>query len=131
MAIDDQPVARAGGAIDRATVEVAAGNGDAAGDLLLDQLEVSVLHQPGRDAEMGQGAELGVGVGGVTKALDDRQVLVVAIGALECAGLDGLQEHGAAGGEAGAIALGQLCRVTLLEPGHPHQRVGVAAAPIG
>jgi hypothetical protein len=108
VADHDQPVARAGGPIDQAPVEVAAGNGDAAGDLLLDQLEVSVLHQPGRHAVMGQGADLGVRVGGVAKALDDRQDLVVAIGALERAGLDGLQEHGAAGGEAGAIALGQL-----------------------
>jgi hypothetical protein len=97
MAIDDQPVARAGGAIDRATVEVAAGNGDAAGDLLLDQLEVSVLHQPGRHTEMGQGPQLGAGIGGVAKTLHHRQILVVTIGALERAGLDGLQEHGAAG----------------------------------
>ncbi|MFM9102739.1 MAG: hypothetical protein ACKOPS_16000, partial [Cyanobium sp.] len=91
-------------------MEVAAVAGDSAVDLLLDQLEVRVLHQPGRDVEMGQGLNLGIGVGSVAKALDDLQVLVVAIGALERAGLDGLQEHGAARGEAGAIALGQLGR---------------------
>jgi hypothetical protein len=66
----------------------------------------------------GEGLQLGDGVGGVgtglllavsaDKVLHHRQDLVVAIGALERAGLDGLQEHGAARGEAGAIALGQL-----------------------
>ena len=47
-------------------------------------------------------------------------------GALEGAGFDGFQEHGAAGREAGAIALGQLGRIALLKPGHTHQWVGVA-----
>jgi hypothetical protein len=38
-------------------VDVATGNGDAAGDLLLDQLEIGALHQPGRDTEMGEGLQ--------------------------------------------------------------------------
>ena len=89
-------------------MDVAAGDGDAAVDLLFNQPEVRVLHQPGCDAVVGQGAELGIGIGGVAKALHHRQVLVVAIGALECSGLDGLQEHGVAGEKAGPVALGKL-----------------------
>jgi hypothetical protein len=79
VVIDDQPVPRSGGSLHRAAVDVAAGHRDVAVDLLLQQLEVGVLYH--------------------------RQVLVVAIGAVERAGFDGLQEHGAAGGKAGAIAL--------------------------
>ena len=111
--------------MDRAPVDGAAGHRDAAGDLLLDQPEVGVLHQPGGDAEMCEGLELGVGVGGVAVALHYRKVLVVAIGALQLAGLEGLQEHGAAGGEAGAIPLAPLGAVPLLEVGHAHQGGGV------
>jgi hypothetical protein len=59
--------------------------------------------------------------GAVAKALHHRQVGVVAVGAWEGAGLEGLQEHGAAGGEAAAIALAPLSRVALLEARHPHQ----------
>jgi hypothetical protein len=57
----------------------------------------------------------------------DRQVLIIPIDALERAGLEGLQEHGAAGGEAGAIPLAQLGGVPLLEVGHAHQGVGIGA----
>jgi len=96
-------------------------------DLLLDQFEVCGLDQPGGDAVVGEGLELGVGVGGVAVALHHRQVLVVAIGALQRAGLEGFQEHGAAGGEAGAFALAQLGRIVLLEVGHTHQGVGIGA----
>ena len=52
MAHDDQEVPRAGGSMDRGPVDGAAGHRDAAGDLLFQQLEVRVLHQPGGDAEM-------------------------------------------------------------------------------
>ena len=45
VAIDDQPVPRAGGLIDRSAVDVAPGDRDAAVDLLLNQLEISVLLQ--------------------------------------------------------------------------------------
>jgi len=107
--------------MDRVPVDGAAGHRDAAGDLLLDQLEVAVLHQPGGDAEMCEGLELGARVGGVAVVLHHRQVLVVAIGARKRAGPDGLQEHGAAGGEAGAIPLAPLGAVPLLEVGHAHQ----------
>ena len=92
---DDQPVPRASGPLHRAPVDVATGHRDAAGDLLLDQPEVGVLHQPGGDAELGEGLELGARVGGVAVAMHHRQVLVVAIGARKRAGLEGLQEHGA------------------------------------
>ena len=126
MAVDDQPVAGSGGSIDGASMDVAAGHRDAAGDLLLDQLEVGGLDQPGGEAVVGEGLELGVGVGGVAVALHHRQVLVVAIGARKRAGLEGLQEHGATGREAGAIALAQLGRIALLEVGHAHQGVGMA-----
>jgi hypothetical protein len=74
--------------MDRDPVDVAAGHLDAAGDLLFQQLEVRLLHQPGRDAEMGEGQELGARVGGVAVALHHRQVLVVAVGAQERAALD-------------------------------------------
>ena len=127
MAHDDQPVPRAGWPIHRAPVDGAAGHRDAAGDLLLDQFEVRVLHQSGGDAEMCEGLELGDHVGGVAVALHHRQVLVVAVGALERAGLEGLLEHGAAGGEAGPIPLAPLGAFPLLEVGHPHQGVGMAA----
>ena len=127
MAHDDQPVPRAGGPLHRAPMDGAAGNRDAAGDLLLDQPEVPVLHQPGDDAVVGQGLELGARVGCVAVALHHRHVLVVAVVALERAGLERFEEHGAAGGEAGAIPLAQLGAVPLLEVGHPHQGVGVGA----
>jgi hypothetical protein len=68
----------------------AAGHRDAADDLLLQQLEVGGLDQPGGDAVVGEGLELGVGVGGVAVAMHHRQVLVVAIGARKRAGLEGL-----------------------------------------
>ncbi len=126
MTDDDQPVPRAGGPIRRAPVDVAAGHRDAAGDLLLDQLEVRVLHQPGGDAVLSQGLQLGARVGGVAVALHHRQVVVVAVGALERAGLEGLQEHGA-GGKAGVIPLAPLGGVPLPEVGHPHQGVGIGA----
>jgi len=122
MAHEDQPVPRAGGPIHRTPVDGAAGHWDAAGDLLLDQLEVAILHQPGGDAVVGQGLELGARVGGVAVALHHRQVGVVAIGARKRAGLDGLQEHGAAGEEAGAIPLAQLDAVPLLEVGQQHRQ---------
>ncbi len=83
VADDDQLVAGPSGSIDGAPVDVAAGQRDATGDLLLDQLKVSCLHQPGGDAVVGEGLELGVGVGGVAVALHHRQVLVITIGALE------------------------------------------------
>ncbi len=127
MAVDNQPVAGSRGPIDGAPVDVATGHRDATDDLLLDQLEVGGLHQPGGDAVVGEGLELGGGVGGVSTTLHHRQVLVVAIGARKRAGLEGLQEHGAAGREAGAIALAQLGGIALLEVGHTHQGVGVAA----
>ena len=135
VAVNEQPVARASGPLHQPAVEVAAGHRDTADDLLLDQLEVSVLHQPGCDAEMGEGLDLSVRVGGITtclllavyddKVLHHRQVLVIAIGALERARPDGLQQHGAARREAGSIPLGQLRRIALAEPRHTHQRVGV------
>ncbi len=53
VADDDQPVPGAGGPLHRAAVDVVAGDWDAAGDLLLDQPEVSVLHQLGGDAGVG------------------------------------------------------------------------------
>ena len=112
--------------MDRAPVDGAAGHRDAAGDLLLQQLEVRVLHQPGGDAVLSQGLQLGARVGGVAVALHHRQVLVVAVGALERAGLEGLQEHGA-GGKAGAIPLAPLGGVPLPEVGHPHQGIGIGA----
>jgi hypothetical protein len=81
---------------------------------------------------MGGGLELGVGVGAVAtglsiavsddKVLHHRQVLVVAVGTLERAGLDGLQGHGEAGGEAAAVALGELRGIALLKPGHTPER---------
>ena len=63
--------------------------------------------------------------GPIHRAPVDRQVLVIPVDALERAGLEGLHEHGAAGGEAGAIALAQLGGVPLLEVGHTHLGVGV------
>ena len=127
LAVDDQPVAGSRGPIDGASMDVAAGHRDATGDLLLDQLEIGGLDQPGGDAVVGEGVELGVGVGGVAVALHNRQVLVVAIGARKRAGLEGLQEHGAAGRKVDAIALAQLGGIALLEIGHTPQGVGMAA----
>jgi hypothetical protein len=109
-------------------MDVAAAHGDAACDLLLDQPEVTVLHQLGCDALVGKGLELGARVSGVAVALHHRQVGVVAVGTGERAGLEGLQEHGAAGRKAAAIALAPLSRVALLEAGHTHQGIGAAAA---
>ncbi len=126
VADDDQPVAGPSGSIVGAAVDVAAGHRDATGDLLLDHLEVGCLHQPGGDAVVGEGLELGVGVGGDAVAMHHRQVLVITIGALERAGLVGLLEHGAARGEAGAIALAQLGGIALLQAGHAHQGFGPA-----
>lgn len=127
VSINEQPVLRGGGANDRAAVDVESGHRDAAGVLLLDQLVVGGLHQPGGAAVVGEGLELGVGVGGVAVALHHRQVLVVAIGARKRAGLEGFQEHGAAGRKSGAIALAQLGGIALLEIGHTPQGVGMAA----
>lgn len=128
MAVDNQPVAGSLGPIDGASMDVAAGHQDATDDLLLDLLEVAGLHQPGADAVLGEGLQLSVGVGGVATDLllavyDDKllhhlQVGVIAIGAQEGAGPEGLQEHGATGREAGAIALAQLGGIALLEIGH-------------
>ena len=127
VSINEQPVPRGGAANDWAAVDVESGHRDAAGVLLLDQLVVGGLDQPGGDAVVGEGLELGGGVGGVSVALHHRQVLVVAIGARKRAGLEGLLEHGATGREAGVIALAQLGGFALLEVGHTHQGVGVAA----
>ncbi len=100
MPIDDQPLSRSDGPIHRAAVDVAAEDGDTAVDLLLDQLDVSGLHRPGCYAEIGDGTQLGTGIGGVAIALHFCQVLVVAIGTLERAGLDVHHDHGAARREA-------------------------------
>jgi len=127
VSINEQPVLRGGGANDWAAVDVELGHQDAAGVLLLDQLVVGGLHQPGGAAVVGEGLELGVGVGGVAVALHHRQVLVVAIGARKRAGLEGFQEHGPAGRKSGAIALAQLGGIALLEIGHTPQGVGMAA----
>jgi len=120
-----------------AAVDGAAGHGDAAGELLLDQREISGLHQPGADAEVVQGLELDARVGGVAtcllvavcdgKVLHHRQEGVVTIGARKRAGFEGLQEHGSAGGEAGAFPLTQLGAIALLEAGNALLGIGVAA----
>ena len=72
VADHDQPVTGACGPIDGAPVDVAAGHRGATGDLLLYQIEVGGPHQPGDDAVVGEGLELGVCIGGVSVALHHR-----------------------------------------------------------
>ena len=127
VSINEQPVPRACGANDWAVVDVAAGHRDFAGYLLLNQLKVCGLHQPGGDAVTGEGLQLSVGVGGVAVVLHLRMLLAVAICARNCDALERLQEHRATGRKAGAITLRDLRRIALLEAGHTHQGVGVAA----
>ena len=79
---DDQPVTTAGGPADRAAVEIAAGDGDANGDLLLQRLEAGLVAEAGRD---------------VPELPHPRQLLIVSIGASQDTGLEEGQEHGAAG----------------------------------
>ena len=100
-------------------------------DLLLQRGEARLAREAGLDAVAGQGPDLSRCIRGVAELADPGQVLVVAIGPGEDAGLEVGQEHGAAGGKAAAIALAPLGRVTLLEAGHPHQGIGVAAGVAG
>jgi len=64
---DDQPVATTGRAADRAAVQVAAGDGNAGGDLFFQGGEASLIGEAGRDAVTGQGLDLGRRIGGVTE----------------------------------------------------------------
>ena len=114
---DNQPMTTSGGAADWTAVEIAAGDGDAGGDVFLKSGEAGLVAEAGRDAVAGQGLDLGRWVRCVSELADTGQVLIVAIGPSEDAGIEEGQEHGAAGGEAhppaligGGIQLG--------EPGH-------------
>jgi len=100
VADDDQPVAIACGTADRTAVQVAAGDGDAGRDLLLQGGEARLAGEAGLDAVAGQGLDLSRCIGGVAELTHPGQVLVVAIGAGKDAGLEEGQEHGATGGEA-------------------------------
>ena len=121
---DDQPVAAAAGPADRPAVQVAAGDGDAGGDLFFQGGEAGLVGEAGRDAIAGQGLDLGSRIGGVAELVDPGQVLVIPVGPGEGAGLEEGQEHGAAGGETHPPAL-IGGRIQLGKPGH-WQRVGSA-----
>jgi len=73
---DDQPVAAAARIVDRAAVQVTAGDGNAGGDLFFQGGEAGLVGEAGRDAVTGQGLDLGCRVGGVAELVDPGQVLV-------------------------------------------------------
>ncbi len=120
----NQPVATASGTADRAPVQVAAGDGDAGRDLLLQRGEARLAGEASLDAVAGQGPDLSRCVGGVAELAHPGQVLVVTIRPGEDAGLEESQEHGAAGGEAHPPCL-IGGRIQLGEPG---DRERIAAA---
>jgi len=124
---DDQPVAAAARLVDRAAVQVAAGDGNAGGDLFFQGGEARLVGEAGRDAVTGQGLDLGRRIGGVAELVDPGQVLVIPVGPGEDAGLEKGQEHGAAGGETHPPAL-ISGRIELGEPGH-RQGGGSAGRP--
>ena len=121
---DDQPMADATRPADRAAVQVAAGDGNAGGDLFFQGGDAGLVGEAGRDAIAGQGLDLGRRIGGGAELVDPGQVLVIPVQPGEDAGLEEGQEHGAAVGKTQAPCLFGG-RIQLGEPGH-WQRIGSA-----
>ncbi len=122
--VGDRPMPPAARAMHWATVQVSAGNRDAASDLVLDRQKIGRLVKPRSDAVVGQGLDLGRGLRGVAEPLHRRQVLIIPVGPMKGAGLQGFQQHRATGREAGAVPLPQLRRIPLAVIGHAGQWIG-------